>query len=78
MSKYDWSNVPKEVKWIATDADGVVSGFSEKPYTHRGSLWLCHVDHPDSWVCNIEPFTYHVNNDYPNWQDSLEERPNVD
>ena len=20
MSKYDWSNVPKEVEWIATDA----------------------------------------------------------
>jgi len=75
MSKYDWSNVPKEVNWIATDADGIVSGFSEKPFVLNGTLWLCNCDHPDSWICNIEPFNYHVNNDFPNWKDSLEERP---
>ena len=31
MSKYDWSNVPKEVKFIATDKDGVANGFTKEP-----------------------------------------------
>lgn len=28
-TKYDWSNVPKEVKWVATDADGVKCCYSK-------------------------------------------------
>lgn len=31
MNKYDWSNVPKEVRFIATDKDGVANGFTTKP-----------------------------------------------
>lgn len=75
MSMYDWSNVPKEVKWIATDADGVKGGYSEKPYRNKGTVWLCNEKNPESWVCNIYPFEYYSNNDFPNWKDSLEERP---
>lgn len=75
-AKYDWSNVPDNVKWIATDADGIVSGFSEKPFfTKNSKLWIPNTNFDYSWVCNIEPFTYHPNNDSPNWENSLEERP---
>ena len=75
-TKYDWSNVDKNVKFIAVDADGVIGGYSERPYKNKGAVWLCNESHPDSWVCNMYPFEYYPNNNCPDWQDSLEERPN--
>lgn len=63
MSEYDWSNVPKEVKWIATDSDGYAFGYKEKPYI-GGSYWYA-----------LNP--KHIKQQYlGNWKDSLEERPN--
>lgn len=63
MSKYDWSNVPKEINWIATDSDGYAFGYEEKPY-NGGYYWYA-----------LNP--KHIKQQYHgNWQDSLEERPN--
>lgn len=67
MSKYDWSNVPKEVKWIARDDDGWVCHFSKKPRLIHGQ-WL---DNTKQGYLN----TYSTN-EFKGWQDSLEERPN--
>ena len=67
MSKYDWTDVPKEVEWIATDADGALCGYSVKPQrfslgwnTHRNGNFVAH--------SFIPPFK-------GDWRDSLEERP---
>ena len=60
-TKYDWSNVDKNVKFIAVDADGVIGGYSERPYKNKGTVWLCNESHPDSWVCNMYPFEYYPN-----------------
>lgn len=73
-TKYDWSNVLKEVQWIATDADGVVCGYSKEPYFPKnGTIWLCNKEDEDSWICNIQPYV--VDGGCANWQNSLEERP---
>ena len=62
MSKYDWSNVPKEVNWIATDSDGYAYGYIDKPY-NGGQYWYA-----------LKPI-YIKQKCEGNWQDSLEERP---
>ena len=67
MSKYDWSNVPKEVKWIATDADGYAWGFHGKPKISNHAGW----GHLGKTPFHVIKQTYKGN-----WQDSLEERPN--
>lgn len=69
MSKYDWSNIPKEVKWIATDANGYAWHWYTKPEI-EGDEW----NTVESLVGN---FIDKEDNPYKgNWQDSLEERPN--
>lgn len=65
-TKYDWSEVPKQVNWIARDDDGWVCYFSKKPRLIRGQ-WL---DNTEQGYLN----TYSTNN-FKGWQDSLEERP---
>lgn len=72
MSKYDWSNVPDEVQWIATDEDGnswLFPSGSGKPFIGG--------EDDDVWVCG-EEFTleHHGYNVFRgNWRASLEERP---
>lgn len=76
MSKYDWSNVPKEVRWIATDEDGMVCGFSEKPVKKDGgpfNFWAG--DEIDAGLNVINGVSNFVNSYAGSWQDSLEERP---
>ena len=37
--KYNWSNVPENIKWIATNESGVAFGYESEPisgYLHRG------------------------------------------
>ena len=36
MSKYDWTNVPKDENWIATDASGNAFGWVTEPYIEDG------------------------------------------
>lgn len=68
-AKYDWSNVPKEVNWIATDRyAGSAFGYTSKPE-----------------ICSVMEIWKERNvSDYINlgvdvfkgyWKDSLEERP---
>lgn len=62
MRKYDWSNVPDNVQWIATDSNGAVFGYVEKPY-NGGFYWYA-----------LNP--KYINQQYQgNWRESLEERP---
>lgn len=74
-TKYDWSNVPKEVNWIATDADSIANGFVEEPKPVIGNMF-------DMWISNNDSESYvsiSLLNSYKfgvmNWQESLEERP---
>lgn len=68
-TKYDWSGVVKEVKWIATDKDRCKSLHIEKPKPKM-----------NSWEDDTHKGYYAIklpqHNEYKgNWQDSLEERP---
>lgn len=69
MSKYDWSNVPKEVKWIATDSDGYAWHWHTKPEIDDNE-WITGKSYVGDFISvDDNPFK-------GNWQDSLEERPN--
>lgn len=68
MSKYDWPNVPMEVKWIATDGlGGRCFGYNGRPEL-VGNVW--HKSKSTDTVFNLNIGAY-----LENWQDSLEERP---
>lgn len=64
--KYDWSIIPKEVNWIATDK-----------YTQTAQG---HVNKPepsfDRWVSNSYKYWLHLPGYLEeHWEDSLEKRP---
>ena len=67
MNKYDWTNVPDEVKWIATDEDGVLCGYSSKPQKFSRT-WNTHYTGNFVGHSFLPPFK-------GNWRESLEERP---
>lgn len=70
-TKYDWSGVPSEVKWIATDEDGVKNGFMKKPIIcNNHKMWFENKD----WTGDYVQLDFRPICD-DNWQDSLEERP---
>ena len=69
-TKYDWSNVPDEVTWIATDSNGIVFGYDVAPVAMDfgklmayDSLFLYYPH--TGWM---QPFK-------GNWRESLEQRP---
>ena len=67
-TKYDWSNIPSEVKWIATDADGVINGFYTEPSVIcEYKMWIAE----EHLYLTIGGGVFNC----LNWQDSLEERP---
>lgn len=68
MSKYDWSNVPKEVNWIATDSDGWMSMHVLKPEPILNINWIDSSANGYLETTEGSPF-------YGDWKDSLEERP---
>lgn len=71
MNKYDWSNVPYSVKFIATDNVGgklISWGYHVKP-RKMDSVWVCDKSRCDPLLIGIDIFK-------GNWQESLEERPN--
>lgn len=68
MSKYDWSNVPKEVNWIATDSDGWLSMHTQEPKFVEDIHWVDGSDDGYFSVRLSSPFK-------GDWKDSLEERP---
>ncbi len=61
-TKYDWSDVPAEVNWIAQDQDGYVYGYSIKPYV-GAKQWYA-----------LKPTLIEQKYD-GYWDDSLEQRP---
>lgn len=69
MTKYDWTNVPKEVQWIATDKDRCKSLHIEKPKPKM-----------KSWEDETYKGYYAIKlpqyNEFKgNWRESLEQRP---
>lgn len=69
MTKYDWSNVPKEVKWIATDEDGTVCHYIKKPVIEGDCDYWTNIT---TSYFDDEVLTQSYQG---NWQYSLEERP---
>ena len=45
MSKYDWTNVPNEVNWIATDSNGVWCEYTREPKLSRYGWSVSNGDH---------------------------------
>lgn len=71
MSKYDWDFVPKIVKFIATDEDGVVCGYTNEPKIYGSSnMWACGESGNSVRVMDT------VMSHQGDWRDSLEKRPN--
>lgn len=71
MTKYNWSNVPKEVKWLAVDkGEDFAYGFKVKPFMEYG-MWS--VKNLENNV--VDGVTNLCLVFKGNWQDSLEERP---
>ena len=64
--KYDWSNIPKEVNWIATDK----STQTAQGYVNKPSVGF------DTWITKSKKYWLHLP-EYleENWEDSLEKRP---
>lgn len=76
MTKYDWSGVEKNTRYIATDADGYAHGWNGEPpkYINDVEEWIGEKSY-------VTGFMLHPNKNpiKGNWQDSLEERPtNID
>lgn len=66
MNKYDWSNVPKEVRFIATDIQtNTAQGHEKTPVAGF-----------DTWRSSSRIWWLHLEGFKGNWLDSLEERPN--
>lgn len=67
--KYDWTNVPDHINWIATYApNGHVYGYINKPYRKPNSdIWY---ETGGEWRHRVpvEPYKGH-------WTQSLEKRP---
>ena len=65
--QYDWDKIDEEYQWAATDADGSVYGFVDKPSAGTNGVW------------GGEMFEYSKISKSrlpnPNWKESLRERP---
>jgi len=71
MSKYDWSAIPSEFNYAATNDDGFAFAFTDKPV----SGWL----HSGFWYMGGLPKLIHFPSENPfkgEWRESLEQRPN--
>ena len=70
MPKYEWSKIPIDVDWVATDKDGKVWGYSIEPvidFDRWGYPWMSDLPNPQK-LFFLEPYE-------GDWEDSLEERP---
>lgn len=76
-TKYDWLNISKQVKFILIDSDGTEYHLKRKPKfgmskRYKTGSWFFNSSSVFAW------FDYkHVNSEgfYPDFADSLEERP---
>lgn len=65
MSKYDWSNIHEDVKYIATDPDDFELWFSDEPRLASKFGWI------GDAIAIHSPSSFKGD-----WRDSLEKRPN--
>ncbi len=65
MNKYDWSQVPQEVKFIATEPGDFEIWFLTKPNAGTGFGWFGGDEHSTH-----SPSSYSGD-----WKESLEQRP---
>lgn len=72
MSKYDWTGVPKHIKWIATDGySNWAWGYVEQEPFIDEDLWRNNIDEIPIDVeelYGVAPFK-------GDWRESLEKRP---
>lgn len=67
-TKYDWSNIIKEVNWIATDYSGKAQGYVNKPVVGF-----------DTWITNHTKYWLNLPGYYQeHWSKTLEKRPNIE
>lgn len=66
MSKYDWSNIHKNVNWIATDKlTNTAQGYVAKPVAQF-----------DTWYSSSDKYWLHLSGwTGGSWLESLEQRP---
>ena len=71
MTKYDWSNVPNQVNFIATDSDGWAWGWTGRPKIGKFEAWTTD---RSSYLTGyyVKPNNCEKCRD---WENSLEERP---
>ncbi|WP_433846935.1 hypothetical protein [Acinetobacter proteolyticus] len=70
-TKYDWSDVPEDTNFIATDSNGYAHGWSGKPRVFRGDgNWNSKVHTISLFMLSPKSNTYRGD-----WKDSLEQRP---
>jgi len=67
-TRYDWTKIPEECEWAATDEGGSVFGYMNKPWRGNG-YWFDHNGIKGTiWlIAEIDPPA--------DWADSLEQRP---
>jgi len=69
--RYDWSNIPPEYDWAATDRGGAVYAYKNKPFCK---------DHVNFWISKNsgDMFRLYAGHQITeDWRDSLEQRPDV-
>lgn len=69
-TKYDWSQAPDWVQWIATDKNGIVFGFTHAPIVnYELNFWECvNVDEEYDNLKSVKPYI-------GDWMFSSEKRP---
>jgi len=69
--RYDWSNIPPEYEWVATDKNGTVYAYKNKPFCKDHANFWIGKDSGDMFLlCAGQQIT-------KDWRDSLEQRPDV-
>jgi len=69
--RYDWSNIPPEYDWAATDRGGAAYAYKNKPFCKDHANFWIGKDSGDMFrLCAGQQLT-------EDWRDSLEQRPEV-
>lgn len=67
---YDWSKVPKQIKWLAIDESGGLYGYKTKPFIKDSFAWQ---NKRHDWL-HIKELGI-LQNKTICWRNSLEKRP---
>ena len=74
-TKYDWSSVPSEVKWVSTDWEGWKLEHTEKPIKNDNTM-MFESEEPEGYCGYLYCHAPDKNEYKGDWEDSLEGRPN--